>query len=108
MSQDVWTLGESLWSERETSPDRHWGFDQNRHNRMFWSQDIAPADRIHPDMNWMAMNMRSLDANVVAWHEHWNNCAIRNASILHFNASRGSAATIHVMRVICQQLGITV
>lgn len=108
MSAETWDLGESLWSQRETSPDRHWGFDQNRHNQIFWSQPIPDQDRHHPEMNWMAMNLRSLDANVVAWHEHWNNCPINRANILHFNASRGSEATIRIMRVICQQLGIVI
>lgn len=108
LSTEFWQLGDTLWAERESSPDRHWGFDQNRHNRLFWGQDIAPEDRLHPDMNWMAQNLRSLDAHVVAWHEHWNNCAINRASILHFNASRGSEATIQIMRVICQQLGIPI
>lgn len=100
MSEATWELGETLWSQRETHPDRHWGFDQIRHNHMFWSQDIADTDRWHPEMAFQAMNMRSLTSDVLSWHCQWNQYDINHAHILHFHASRGSRAVINLMTEI--------
>ena len=106
MSQEIWDLGEMLWQNRQGHPDQHWGFDQLRHNRMFWRQNIPDSDRHHPEMAWQAMRMRSLDAATVAWHEQWNQCAWDQAHILHFHASRGSRQVIDIMHTLSQQLGI--
>ena len=46
MSKEIWALGEKYFEQRETHPDRHWGFDQLRHNAMFWAQDIPAEDRV--------------------------------------------------------------
>jgi len=108
MSKETWQLGEDYLKLRETAPDRNWGFDQNRHNAMFWSQDINDDDRLHPYMNWMAHSMRSLDPNVVALSEAWNRCPINSAHILHFCASRGTQRVIDLMQELCEKLEITV
>jgi hypothetical protein len=57
MSEDIWKLGEEWLTQRETHPDRNWGFDQLRHNAMFWNQDIPESDRLHPEMAYQAMNI---------------------------------------------------
>ena len=108
MSEDIWKLGESLWNKRETHPDRHWGFDQIRHNYMFWAQDIPDSDRRHPEMAYQAMNIRQLEGPTIQSHNKWNDIDIRQAHILHFHASRGSHQVIEVMKTICDQLGVTV
>lgn len=106
MSEETWQLGELLWNQREGHPDQHWGFDQNRHNTMFWRQNIADQDRHHPELAWQAMHLRSLDPALVAWHEQWNQCSWSDAHILHFHASRGSAEVIRIMKTLTEQLGI--
>ena len=108
MSAETWQLGEDYLKLRETAADRNWGFDQNRHNAMFWSQVIDDADRLHPGLNWMAHNMRSLDASVVAASEEWNRCPFDLAHILHFAASRGTQQVIAIMKELCNKLEITV
>jgi hypothetical protein len=108
MSAETWQLGEDYLKLRETAADRNWGFDQNRHNAMFWSQAIDEADRLHPGLNWMAHNMRSLDANTVAASEAWNLCPYDLAHILHFAASRGTEQVIAIMKELCNRLEINI
>jgi hypothetical protein len=108
MTAEIWQLGEDYLKLRETAVNRNWGFDQNRHNAMFWSQAIDDSDRLHPGMNWMAMNMRSLDSDVIKWHEQWNQLKFDQAHILHFCASRGSQQVINIMKELCKKLEIPV
>lgn len=107
MKEEIWELGEKYWEQREGHPDRYWGFDQLRHNAMFWAQNIPREDVHHPYMNYMCMRLRALTPEAIKWHEEWNNCPFGNAHILHFAASRGSESTIELMKYISQQLGIT-
>ena len=104
MSAETWQLGEDYLKLRETAEDRHWGFDQNRHNAMFWSQDIK--DWYHPEMAYQAMNLRNLNTDTVDWHDQWNGIQIDQAHILHFHASRGSRQVINIMKTFCDKLGI--
>ena len=106
MSSDVWKLGEGWLDQRETHPDRNWGFDQLRHNAMFWSQDIPDSDRLHPEMAYQAMNLRTINPDVIGQHNGWNSLPIEQAHILHFHGSRGSQAVINIMKEICNQIGI--
>jgi hypothetical protein len=106
MSEATWELGEKYWEQRDTHPDKHWGFDQLRHNAMFWSQDIPITDRLHPAMAYQAMNLRNFDANAIIAHNNWNQLDINQAQILHFHASRGSMAVINLMKTFCNNLGI--
>ena len=108
MKSETWEFGEQYWLQREGHPDRHWGFDQNRHNAMFWSQDIPLNDRCHPEMAWQAFGLRSADAEIIQWHEQWNSgCQWSQAHILHLAGSRGSEAVVQVMQKICGDLKIT-
>jgi hypothetical protein len=107
MSKEIWDLGEKYWEQRETHPDRHWGFDQLRHNAMFWTQDIPEEDRLHPEMNYMCHNLRSDSPAEIEGTRIWNSgLPIANANILHFCASRGSSQVIKVMKELCQELGV--
>ncbi len=106
MSDDVWELGEKWLAQRETHPDRNWGFDQLRHNAMFWSQDIPDSDRLHPEMAYQAMRLRTLDPKVIEQHNRFNSLSMEQAHILHFHGSRGSQAVINIMKELCNQLGI--
>jgi len=109
MSSNVWKLGEELLAQRETHPDRNWGFDQLRHNAMFWSQDISDSDRLHPEMAYQAIKLRSLsDQRMIDAHNEWNGIDINQAHMLHFHGSRGSQSVITIMKEICSQLGITI
>lgn len=107
MDEFVWNLGEFYWQGIEDHPDRKWGFDQLRHNAMFWSQNIERVDRFHPEMAYQAMNLRTLDASAVAWHDQWNGIKINDAHILHFHGSRNCHQALAVMRQICNQLGVS-
>ena len=106
MEDSIWQLGEKFWDQREGHPDQKWGFDQIRHNTMFWQQSIPDHDRLHPAMAYQAMNLRQLTVNAVAWHDQWNQISINQAHILHFHASRGSQQVITLMQELSQQLGI--
>lgn len=106
MSQQTWDLGEELLANIYTHPEGNWGYDQVRHNLMFWNQQIAEHDHCHPKLAWQAMDLRSLDRESVSWHETWNNCSLGAAHILHFHASRGSHAVINIMQQLCDKLGI--
>jgi hypothetical protein len=107
MSPNVWKLGEEWLTQRETHPNRNWGFDQLRHNAMFWSQDILDSDRLHPEMAYQAIKLRSLsDQLMIDIHNEWNGIDINQAHMLHFHGSRGSQSVITIMKEICSQLGI--
>jgi len=107
MSEDTWKVGETYWEQREHHPDRHWGFDQLRHNAMFWSQNIDISDVLHPAMAYQAMKLRNFDNDIIKAHNEWNNLDISQACILHFHASRGTNAVIGVMQQLCNQLEIS-
>lgn len=107
MSEDIWQLGQHYWDEqRDTHPDRHWGFDQLRNNAMFWAQDIPEQDRLHPELNYLCMRMREVHPEAIAWHEQWNQYPFLAAQILHFCASRESHRVIEIMKFLCDNLGI--
>jgi hypothetical protein len=107
MSKEIWAVGEKYFEQRETHPDRHWGFDQLRHNAMFWAQDIPDEDRVHPEMNYMCHNLRSDHPAELEATRLWNSgLPLPNANILHFAASRGSRQVVNMMQVLCQELGI--
>jgi hypothetical protein len=114
MSDQTWQLGEDYLKLRETAPDRHWGFDQHRHNVMFWSQNIA--DWHHPEMAYQAMYLRNPTEEImpghsflpVEWHDQWNGIKIDQAHIVHFHASRGSRSVVNQMRSLCEKFGIEI
>lgn len=106
MSREIWDLAEQYWDKREGHPDKLWGFDQLRHNAMFWAQDIPDSDRLHPYMNYMCLRMRELHPEVIAWHDQWNKCPFQHAHILHFCASRESHSVITLMKWFCDNLGV--
>ena len=107
-SDEVWELGEQWWSNIENHPNRNWGFDQLRHNAMFWSQDIPDSDRLHPEMAYQAMKIRSLTEQELIDHNSWNGININSAHILHFHGSRGSQAVIAIMKRLSNHLGIKI
>jgi hypothetical protein len=107
-SDETWNLGEQWWSNIENHPDRKWGFDQLRHNAMFWSQDIPESDRLHPEMAYQAMQFRSLDVKTLIQHNQWNGININSAHILHFHGSRGSQEVIAIMKELSNHLGIKI
>ena len=106
MSTDIWQLGEDLFKKRNEHLEKNWGFDQIRHNAMFWNQSIPDSDRLHPYMAYQAMNLRSLSPEMVQWHNNWNGITLDTAHILHFHGSRGSKAVINFMRELCTKLDI--
>jgi len=106
MRKETWDIGEHLWSVREGHPDQFWGFDQLRHNEMFWSQGIPEDDWFHPELAYQAMRLRELSQEVVNLHNSWNGIDVRNAHILHFHASRGSQQVIDLMRFISKEIGV--
>jgi hypothetical protein len=107
-SDEVWNLGEQWWSNIENHPNRNWGFDQLRHNAMFWSQDIPDSDRLHPKLAYQAMKIRSLTEQELIDHNSWNGVNINSAHILHFHGSRGSQAVIAIMKRLSNHLGIKI
>lgn len=110
MTQEIWELGENLWARREDHAERHWGFDQIRHNAMFWAQDIPDSDRLHPELAYQAFaanfaingdhnNIHSLrEFNFL---NEWNGIDVQSAHILHFHASRGTDQVISLMKNLC-------
>jgi hypothetical protein len=106
MSKETWEVGEQLWSVREGHPDQFWGFDQLRHNEMFWSQGIPEEDWHHPELAYQAMRLRELNQENVDKHNEWNGIPLQYAHILHFHASRGSQQVIDLMRFISKEIGV--
>ena len=106
MSTRTWEVGEYLWSLREGHPDQFWGFDQLRHNEMFWSQGIPEEDWFHPELAYQAMRLRNLDQGIIDQHNTWNGINLQNAHILHFHASRGSQQVINLMNLISTKIGV--
>jgi hypothetical protein len=106
MSKETWDIGEHLWSAREGHPDQFWGFDQLRHNEMFWTQGIPEDDWHHPELAYQAMSFRELTQATVDQHNSWNGINLQNAHILHFHASRGSQQVIDLMRFISKEIGV--
>jgi len=108
MKKEIWELGQQYWDEqRETHPDRHWGFDQLRNNAMFWAQGIHEDDCLHPEMNYMCHNLRSDSPAELEATRIWNSgLPIADANILHFCASRGSIQVVNMMKVLCQELEV--
>jgi hypothetical protein len=109
MSEDIWQIGQNLWKYRDDDPEKLWGFDQNRHNTMFWSQDIPFSDVFHPNLNFMCGPLRSLDeAEIIRHLETWNNCKFQDVNILHLQGTWGSSQRITLMDEFCKNLGISV
>ena len=106
MSKETWDVGEQLWSVKEGHPDQFWGFDQLRHNEMFWSQGIPQDDWYHPELAYQAMRLRELNQENVDKHNEWNGIPLQYAHILHFHASRGSQKVIDLMRFISKEIGV--
>lgn len=106
MSKEIWDLGEQMWELRESHPDKLWGFDQIRHNTMFWKQNIPDNNRLHPWLAYQAMNLRTLSPEEVLAHNQWNGIDLQYAHILHFHASRGSQQVINLMQFITKEVGI--
>jgi len=106
MSKEIWDLGEEMWNQREGHPDQHWGFDQIRHNTMFWKQNIPESDRLHPWLAYQAMQLRTMSPEEIEAHNQWNGINLRDAHILHFHASRGSQQVINLMNFISKEVGI--
>lgn len=106
MSKETWDIGEQMWEQREGHPDRLWGFDQIRHNTMFWKQDIPDTDRLHPWMAYQAMELRTMTPEAITAHNTWNGIDLKYARILHFHASRGSRQVIDLMKFISKEVGI--
>jgi hypothetical protein len=106
MSKETWDVGEQLWSVKEGHPDQFWGFDQLRHNEMFWSQGIPEEDWHHPELAYQAMSFRELTQESVDQHNAWNGIPLQYAHILHFHASRGSQKVIDLMRFISKEIGV--
>ena len=73
-------------------------------NQMLWTQGVALEQALHPDLNWLAMNLRNLQPNSVGLHEAWNQCHLGQAKIMHFASSRGAAITNQFMQAIAKQL----
>jgi hypothetical protein len=108
-SEKTWKIGDVLWKYCKNDPERNWGFDQRRHNTMFWTQDIPDSDRRHPELAFQCMWLKDFnDVNAVNWHNNWNEFDIKDAHILHFHGSRGSQDVIAAMKNACKQLGIEV
>ena len=108
MASAVWQLGEYYWDHTVADAElKNWGFDQLRHNAMFWSQNITDDDRLHPKLNYMCHNLRTVTQDELRYVQQWNaNLELGLAHILHFCASRGSEDVIHIMRDMCAKLEI--
>jgi hypothetical protein len=107
MDDRTWKIGENLWKYCQGHPEQQWGFDQLRHNSMFWAQDIPEEDRCYPEMAYQAFALRG-DPNAIPILNKWNGIDINDAHILHFHASRGSDRVIALMKDLCKRMGITV
>jgi hypothetical protein len=100
MDPNVWNIGERAMQGWFDHTERGWAWGQLIHNYQFWSQGLAVDQVLDPTMAWQAFAL-SQDLG-----EQWNNCAIKDAKILHFHGSRGSDQRVAVMTDLCRQLKI--
>lgn len=107
MDPAVWELGERRMADWFTHAQAHWDCGQLIHNHMYWSQPIPPDQRLRPDLNFSAHNLRVTDPEVIAYHELWNNrLPWDQARIMHFAGSRGAMRTVDIMRKLANMHGI--
>jgi hypothetical protein len=97
MSEETWQVGVDI--------AKNWDYntydtEQIILNQMLWSQEITLEQALHPELNWIAMNLRNLDSKMVALHSGWNQCYLEQAKIMHFASSRGAEATKNFMQAI--------
>lgn len=108
MDPAVWELGERRMYDWFSHAQAHWDCGQLIHNAMFWSQPIADDDRLHPYLNWMSHGLRTVDPRHIDASSQWNRCGFENAKIMHFNGSRGAAATVDAMKQFAQHFEVDV
>lgn len=97
MTEETWQVGVDI--------AKNWDYntydtEQIILNQMLWSQDITLEQALHPELNWIAMNLRNLDSKMVELHAGWNQCYLEQAKIMHFASSRGAEATKNFMQAI--------
>ncbi len=100
MDPKVWEVGERRMPDWFAGPDVTWDAGQKIHNYQFWSQQISIKDALQPAMAWQAFSLSQEHG------EAWNNCALKDAHILHFHGSRGTDQRVTVMSDLCHQLKI--
>ena len=106
MDPKIWEIGERRMTDWFTHKQAHWDCGQLINNHMFWSQDIDITDRLYPHFNWMSHYVRQFDAPSIKYAEEWNQCPFSNASIIHFNGSRGPDHTLNFMNEIANKLNL--
>lgn len=97
MSQNTWDLGSLMAKQWNHSS---YDTEQVILNAMLWTQGLTLQQAHHPELNWMAMNLRNLDPARISGHEAWNQMPIDQARIIHFHSSRGADAVKNIMELV--------
>lgn len=108
MDPAIWELGERRMAEWFSHQQAHWDLGQLINNTMFWNQSIDDNDRLHPYMNWMSHNLRDLSPESLAATHRWNRFPFESVHVMHFNGSRGPAATLDIMKLTAEKFGVDV
>lgn len=93
MSHESWDYGERLLSEADKHPDKYWGFDQDRNLSM--AKDTGTVDNIAFQM---VNGSRAYRKTTIDDFEDWEKESFKNATFLHFHASRGPMETLESMK----------
>lgn len=100
MSQDTWD-----WALAQTKTLDWWNSDQLLYNQMVWCQGLGADQVIDPRMAYQGFMLPG-DERAQQMSDHWNNCKLQDASIIHWHGSRGAQAKLELMQSINNQLGI--
>jgi hypothetical protein len=106
MDPKLWETG-AEWAKNWNTEnnDLGWNYGQVLHNIMYWNQNRTLEETLRPKMFWQAF---MLPGNIehITYLNHWNNCDIVNAHVLHCAGSRGAKAKADMMYNIARDLGI--
>jgi hypothetical protein len=97
MSEETWQIGVDIAKSWDYNT---YDTEQIILNQMLWSQNITLEQALHPEFNWLAMNLRNLDSRMIALHTEWNQYQLDQVKIMHFASSRGVEATKNFMQAI--------
>lgn len=106
MDPKLWEMGQE-WAEHWNTDNTElgWNYGQVLHNIMYWEQGRTLDETLRPQMFYQGFGLPGT-ADQVAALNHWNNCQLADAHVIHFAGSRGARAKADLMYKIAKDLGI--
>lgn len=108
MDPEVWDLGERRMRDWFGHAEVKWDLGQMIHNYQFWSQKLDTKTVLDPRLNWSAHSLRSITPDHIHPHEHWNQCSLDQAHVVHFSGSRGGEGAVKIMNDLVAYLKLDI